>query len=70
MPHFTFRERTRFLSFLVQALVTLSRGFSFGYGLPPLGLIGFSVHPITVVHGDLEPLLLTFDFDPDHAICK
>ena len=70
MPHFTFRERIRFLSFLVQALVTLSRGFSFGYGLPPLGLIGFSVHPITVVHGDLEPLLLTFDFDPDHAICK
>jgi len=48
MPHFTFRKRIQFLSFHVQALVALSRGFSFSYGLPPGGLIGVGVHPVTV----------------------
>jgi len=46
MPHFTVRERIRFLSFRVPVLVALSRGFSFSYGLPPGGLNSVSFNPL------------------------
>ena len=55
----TFRKRIQFLSFHVQALVALSRGFSFSYELPPGGLIGVGVHPLTVVQA-----ILTFCCSP------